>query len=320
MLKNRRVLITGATGFIGANLVRKCLDAGAKVCILTRSASEKWRIEDILGEVQECVADLLDYDRLKKVVSKIKPEIVFHTATYGGYFFQKQADRIILTNIVGTTNLANACSKVGYEVFVNTGSSSEYALKDAPIKEDDLLNRNSYYGIAKAASTLFCQLKAIEEDLPITTLRLFSPYGYYEEPSRLIPSVVISCLKGRDPRLSSPSSVRDFIFVEDTVDAYLKVVAYPDKARSKVFNIGSGCQHSVGELVTTIIKITGSKVEPQWGASPNSRIEPKMWQADIDRASHILDWHPRYDLEDGLKKTVEWFEKNLNLYENRERL
>ncbi|MFA5392042.1 MAG: SDR family NAD(P)-dependent oxidoreductase, partial [Candidatus Omnitrophota bacterium] len=89
MLKNRRVLITGATGFIGANLVRKCLDAGAKVSILTRSASEKWRIEDILGEVQECVADLLDYDRLKKVVSKIKPEIVFHTATYGGYFFQK---------------------------------------------------------------------------------------------------------------------------------------------------------------------------------------------------------------------------------------
>lgn len=314
MLKNKRVLITGATGFIGANLVRRCLDVGARVFILTRVASEKWRIEDVLGNVQERIVDLLDYERLEKVVGEVKPEVIFHTAAYGGYFFQKLADAIMMTNIVGTMNLVNACSRIGYEIFVNTGSSSEYALKDAPIKEDDLLNRNSYYGIAKAAGTLFCQLKAVEEGLPITTLRLFSPYGYYEEPVRLIPSVIISCLKGQDPQLSSPASVRDFVFVEDALDAYLKVAAYPERAKSKIFNIGSGHQHSVAEVVSTIIKISGSRVKPQWGVSPNPRVEPKMWQADIGQASDILDWHPRYDLENGLKKTVEWFGKNLKLY------
>ena len=314
MLKNKRVLITCATGFIGANLVRRCLEAGARVFILTRTASEKWRIENVLGNVQERIVDLLDYERLEKVAGEVKPEIIFHTATYGGYFFQTQADTIVMTNIVGTMNLVNACSRVGYEIFVNTGSSSEYALKDTPVKEDDPLNRNSYYGIAKAAGSLFCQLKAVEENLPITTLRLFSPYGYYEEPVRLIPSVIISCLKGQSPQLSSPASVRDFVFIEDVLDAYLKAVAYPEKAKSKIFNIGLGHQHSVEEVVRTIIKISGSKVSPQWGASPNSRVEPKMWQADIGHASDALDWHPRHDLENGLKKTVEWFGKNLKLY------
>ena len=119
MLKRKRVLISGATGFIGANLVRKCLEVGARVHILTRTTSNKWRIKDVLEEMHEHCVDLLDYEKLESIVFKIKPEIIFHTAIYGGYPFQKDINKITQTNIMGTVNLIDACSKAGFNLFIN---------------------------------------------------------------------------------------------------------------------------------------------------------------------------------------------------------
>ena len=316
MIKNKRVLITGSTGFIGANLTRKCLDVGAQVYILTRATSDKWRIQDILQDVNEYDIDLLEHEKLKSSVQNIKPEVIFHTATYGGYPFQKEEGRIIQTNLEGTINLVDACSKIGFDVdvFVNTGSSSEYGIKDNPIKETDLLEPNSVYGASKASATLFCQTKAKIGNLPIITLRLFSPYGYYEDPTRLIPSVVISCLEGRNPQLLSPQSVRDFIFIEDVVETYMKVVEQPKKAGVEIFNIGSGRQYTVKEVVDVVVKLMGNSIKPEWGTMPNPRVEPKMWQADISKAKEILGWQPKYNLTQGLEKTIDWFRENKRLY------
>lgn len=313
-LKNKKVLITGSTGFIGANLTRKCIDAGAQVYIFTRAVSNKWRVKDILCDINEYDVDLLEYEKVKTVVHKIRPEIIFHTATYGGYPTQKQSDSIIQTNITGTMNLLNACSQIGFEMFVNTGSSSEYGIKDSPIKETDSLNPNSCYGIVKGAATLLCQLKAREENLPITTLRLFSPYGYYEDSTRLVASVIIACLKGENPKLSFPNSVRDFIFIEDVIEAYIKTTVQSDKAKSEIFNIGGGQQFTVREVVNTIVNLVGNNVEPEWGIMPNHRVEPQIWQADITKATNIFNWQPHYSLKEGLAKTIEWFRKNFALY------
>jgi len=316
MLKKKKVLITGATGFIGANLLRKCLELGAQVHIFTRTISNKWRIEDTLEDISEYCIDLLDYDKLEAIVSDIKPEIILHTAIYGGYPFQKDVNKITQTNIIGTSNLIDACAKSGFSLFVNTGSSSEYGLKDAPISEIDLPEPNSIYGISKTAASLVCRAKSKSENLPIVTLRLFSPYGYYEEPTRLIPSVITSCLKKEGPRLSSPDSVRDFIFIEDVIAAYMKAVENRNKIAGEIFNIGSGRQYSVREVVDRIIELTGAKVYPQWGNILNPRNEPLKWQANISKAKDTLGWEPQYSLKDGLNKTIEWFKENLSLYEN----
>ena len=315
-LKGRKVLITGSTGFIGANLVRRFLKIGAEVHILTRTTSNKWRINDVFKDVTEYCVDLLDYEKLESIILDIEPEIIFHTAIYGGYPFQKDIKKIIESNFIGTVNLVNACKKVDFELFVNTGSSSEYGIKSKPMTEEDILEPVNDYGVSKAAATLYCQAVAIREKIPVVTLRLFSPYGYYEEPTRLIPSVVISCLRGINPEVSSPNSVRDFIFIEDVMDAYMKVMKTSDIG-GEIFNIGYGKQHSVREVVNMIVELTGNNVRPEWRSVPKRAIEPNVWQADITKAKNVLKWEPEHNLEKGLAKTIKWFMENRILYKEK---
>lgn len=314
MMNSRTILITGATGFVGSCLTHRLVRVDCNLHIIKREQSNIWRIKDILSRVVVHNVDLTDNDSLEKLIRNIKPEIIFHTATYGGYPFQKDINTIIQTNVMGTVNLVNACSKVGFSIFINTGSSSEYGIKSKPMNETDLLEPNNNYGVAKASLTLFCQAKARSEGLPIVILRLFSPYGYYEEATRLVPSVIISCLMGKSPKVSSPEPVRDFVFIEDVLDAYVKVANVP-YIGGEVFNIGYGKQHSVGEVVNKIIELTGGKVSPEWGGIPKRANEPTIWQADISKAKNILKWKPKYNLEKGLNKTVKWFEKNMALYQ-----
>ncbi|RLF51872.1 MAG: NAD-dependent dehydratase [Thermoplasmata archaeon] len=318
MANSKTMLITGATGFIGSCLIHKLVDTNVyDIHIIKRKQSNIWRIKNILDYVSIHDVDIIDYTKLRKVIKSVKPDLIFHTATYGGYPFQKDINKIIQTNIIGTINLVNVCAEVGFDAFINTGSSSEYGLKDKPIQETDLPEPISEYGVAKEAATLFCQAKAKKERLPIVTLRLFSPYGYYEEPTRLIPSVIKSCLLNKNPKVSSPHSVRDFIFVEDVVNAYIKAINFSSSS-GEVFNIGYGQQHSVGYVVNKIIRLTGDKVKPEWGSIPKRSNEPTSWQADISKAKDILHWKPKYSIEHGLKKTIEWFEKNISLYTQRE--
>ncbi len=156
MLNNKTVLITGSTGFVGAALARRCLNENGETHLITRAGSNRWRINDILNKAQEHNVDLLDFDKLVKVVSLIKPDIVFHLAAYGVYAFQNDARRIMEINYFGTANLLNACVKSDFELFVNTGSVFEYGLKQKPLAENMVLEPISDYGVAKAASTLYC--------------------------------------------------------------------------------------------------------------------------------------------------------------------
>lgn len=314
MLRNKKILITGATGFVGANIVHRFLTEGASVIIFTRKTSNKWRIKDILKDVAEYSVDLLDESELENTILHIKPEIIFHTATYGGYPFQCESKKIFGTNCIGTVNLVNACRKIDFGLFVNMGSSSEYGIKHQPMKENDWLEPITDYGVSKAFATLYCQAVAKRENKSIVTFRLFSPYGYYEASIRLIPSLIISCLKGRNPEVSSPNPVRDFIFIEDLIDSYVKAIENKGRIIGEVFNVGYSRQHSVGEVVDEIIKLIGNKVNPEWESISNPRVEPKIWQADISKAKKLLSWQPKYDLTHGLKKTINWFKENIELY------
>ena len=152
-----RVFITGATGFIGSNLARRCLERGAEVFINLRETSDTWRIRDILKEVNAVPADVTEYEKLREALKKIHPDIVFHTAAYGGSAGQKTPEKIIATNITGTVNVVRSCRDTGVRMVVNTGSSSEYGIKNAAMHESALLEPVTEYGVSKAAATLFCQ-------------------------------------------------------------------------------------------------------------------------------------------------------------------
>ncbi|KAF0218721.1 MAG: nucleoside-diphosphate-sugar [Geobacteraceae bacterium] len=308
-----KVLITGATGFIGACLTRRLVAEGHDVHIVTRKESERWRIQDILSHLTEHTADLRDAAAVDRCVESVRPSVIYHLATFGGFAFQRDALAILASNLLGTAHLLRACEKVGFDLFVNTGSSSEYGVKSLPMKETDLLEPLGEYGVSKSAATLFCRSEALTKNLPVVSLRLFSPYGPWDDPHRLIPQVITRLLRGEAPRLSSPQSVRDYIFIDDVVALYLALPNRP-VVPGDIFNVGSGRQATIGEVVTVISEIIGGSVKPVWGAVERVRPEPAMWVADIGKVQAKLEWKPTYSMRDGLEKTIGWFRNNLGHY------
>jgi len=250
--------------------------------------------------------DLNDGEHLRDLVSDIQPTIIYHLAVHGAYSSQTNADQIILTNVFGTWNLLKACSEVDYKVFVNTGSSSEYGYKQNAMRETDLLEPNSYYAVAKSAQTLVSQHMACADRRPINTFRLFSAYGPYEEPSRLIPTLIDRAFSGKPLEMVSPDTARDFVYIEDVLEAYLQI-GQLSLQRGEIFNIGTGIQSTMREVVRAVLRATDSSVKVHWGSMPARSWDAETWLADATKVRRILKWSPTTSLADGIKKTADWY-------------
>src|SRR5947207_10600420 len=253
----KRVVLTGASGFVGANLARRLLRDGHELHLFLRRNHHPWRIEAIQNDVQLHEADLSDEESLVRIVESIRPEWVFHLAAYGAYSTQTDLRRMVWTNILGRMNLVQACLKTGFEAFVNTGSSSEYGFKDHAPAETELLEPNSHYAVTKASATLFCRHTAISRAVPLVTLRLYSVYGPYEEPRRLMPTLVVRGLDGELPPLADPDIARDYVYVDDVSEAYCLSASRPGQAPGAVYNVGTGVQTSLREVVQAARRVLG---------------------------------------------------------------
>lgn len=314
---NKKVLITGGAGFIGANFVYKFLDLGYKVFVIERKEANLWRIEKIKTKISLYSPDLTNYDQIEKCISDIKPNIVIHFAAYGAYQrFQQDISLTIDTNLKATINLINACHKIGVECFINTGTNSEYGIKKSPMRETDILEPDNLYAMTKAASTLYCQMMAKKFNFPVAIIRPFAVYGYFEEKERLVPTIIKSCLKNTELKLSTPKSVRDFIFIEDLISAYLSAIKNIKKISGGIYNAGSGKQNTIADVVKIVKNITKSKVKPEYGQMKIAQTEPKTWVSDISKAKKMLNWQPKYSLQAGLEKNIEWFKK-ISLFINK---
>lgn len=307
----KKILITGGTGFIGSNLVYKFLELGNDIHLIVRPESNFWRIDAIKDKLKLHYIDLLNTSEIDGFIAELRPEVILHFATYGAYQGKQQDVKLTVdTNLLGAINLVNAASKIKFGCFINTGSSSEYGEKDHPMKEVDILEPNNLYGVTKAAATMYAQFMAKKMNLPIVTIRLFSPYGYFEEDGRLIPNVVKAGINNEKFSAPSPLITRDFLFIEDVFDAYLKAIDNIDNIKGDIFNVSSGKQHSIADVVSTIEKILDKKIDVDYGNIEAKQNEPKMWVADISKAKKMIGWSPINSLEDGLRKYINWVRKN----------
>ena len=307
-------LITGASGFIGSVLLRRLVEQKQEVHLILRKESKRWRIADLLDKVTIHYSDLSKVTELIEIVKKVKPNIIYHLATNGAYSYQKDANQIIETNILGTWNLLQACNTVDYDLFVNTGSSSEYGSKQFAMRETDIVEPNSYYAVTKCAQTLLCSHIAKQEHRPIVTIRPFSVYGPYEEPKRFVPTLMNALMFNQEMNLVAPETARDQIYVDDMVDAYLKIDELKNNP-GEYFNIGTGVQSTIKEMVDTAVKVTQKNAQFKWGTMEGRSWDTNNWVADISKARQLLKWTPKINLEQGLKLTWNWFQKNYQLYD-----
>ena len=234
-------------------------------------------------------------------------------ATYGAYSSQNNADLCVKTNILGTWNLLKATSHIDYKLFVNTGSSSEYGFKKFPMKETDFLEPASYYAVTKGSQSMLCSYFARERKKPIVTLRPFSFYGPYEGKNRFIPTLLKSLYFHKKKNLVSSNIARDWVYIDDMVNAYL-LVDKLNKHGGEVFNIGTGKQHTIKEVVELTVKIAGEETEFDWGGMDNRKWDTTNWVADTTKTKKLLEWKPKFDLRQGLLASWKWFKYNTHYY------
>ncbi|RJR30272.1 NAD-dependent epimerase/dehydratase family protein [Candidatus Microgenomates bacterium] len=309
VLKNQNVLITGALGFVGANLVRK-LYRNNSVHIFAKKTSDDWRIRDISQKLHFHYVDLQDEKSVSQVCKKIQPEYIFHLATRGAYSQQKDPLDILKTNLLGTANLITALNPIPYKALINTGSSSEYGFKKHPMFEADVVEPNSFYAVSKVAAAFLSRVFAQSNHKPIVTLRLFSVYGPFEEPGRLIPTLILCLLNKQKIYLAPNKTRRDFIYVDDVVDAFIHTaISMSEKLYGEICNIGTGQQFTSEEVTHSIAQLLNTKATIDYTKFKNRSWDTDFWVANMQKTRSVLGWESQYSLEQGLQKTVKWFQK-----------
>jgi nucleoside-diphosphate-sugar epimerase len=303
----KRVLVTGASGFVGANLARRLHGDGHELHLLLRDPSRAWRIEDFADSVAVHVADIADRAAAIRVVRSIRPDWVFNLAAHGAYSSQTDFGLMVAANVTGCVALLDACVETGVEAFVHTGSSSEYGRKDHAGREDEPLQPESRYAITKAAATHCCQLAARQHGINAITLRLYSIYGPFEEPSRLIPALIAYGSRNRLPPLVSRRSAHDFVHVHDAVEALLRAASMKAPAPGAVFNICSGIQHDLESVVECARRLMNIDAEPVWSQMPGRPWDTDVWVGSPSLFKKVSGWQCTIGFEAGLRQTIEWF-------------
>jgi nucleoside-diphosphate-sugar epimerase len=298
----KKILITGASGFIGANLLKRLLQEPLEIHALVTPHSDLWRIEENLHQICVHKLELEQFDELERLMKEISPSAIFHLAAHGAAFSQQDQHKIFSSNVLGTFNLLKATENIDYDFFAHIGGSSEYGHLEKPMREDTALEPTTFYGVSKACATLIVQQFARCTQKPISLLRLFSVYGPLESPNRFIPTAIRAALTGEPLQLTPPGFVRDFIFVEDVIEALLHV--WEKKVSGKIFNIGTGIQTTNEQVVKILEELTEKPIEISETPFPPRMMDKKIWVADTSKTECILGWRARFSLREGLIKSL----------------
>jgi len=323
-LKGKQVLVTGGSGFIGSHLVESLHRRGCRVRVLVFYESGpnmgclRFLPPDVRAAVEVVNGDIKNPDDVRMAVEGA--QIVFHLAALVGIPYSYHHPRhVVETNTMGTLNVLIAAKDLKVEKIVHTSTSEAYGTaKYAPIDEDHPLQGQSPYSASKIGADKLAESFFRSFGLPVATIRPFNQYGPRQSARAVIPTIITQCLTGGEVQLGSLHPLRDFVFVEDTVEGYVKI-AESDASVGEVINIGSGREISIGDLAHKIVGLVGRDVRIK---SRDERVRPE--KSEVGRllcangkAERLVGWTPTTSLDTGLSKTIAWIGRNLDDYDPR---
>ena len=323
-LKNKKVLVTGADGFIGSHLVDMLQKAGGKVrAFVYYNSFNSWGWLDTfskekLSKIEVFSGDVRDPNGVKKAMEGV--DVVFHLAALIGIPFSYHSpDCYVDTNIKGTLNILQAARELKISRLLVTSTSEVYgSALYVPIDESHPLQGQSPYSATKIAADKISESFYRSFNLPVTIVRPFNTYGPKQSARAVIPTIIIQLLTGKkEIKLGSTSPTRDFNYVKDVCNGFL-AIANSSKTIGEEINIATGKDISIAELANKIVKKINPKakvvLDKQRSRPEKSEVESLV--GSRKKISMLTDWKPKYSLENGLDKTIAWFEckENLKLY------
>jgi dTDP-glucose 4,6-dehydratase len=316
-----KVLVTGAGGFIDSHLVERLVARGSSVRALVHynSAGHRACLEqlppDLLREVEVVAGDITDSSQVDEVVRGC--DVVFHLAALISVPYSYDAPRsFIATNVVGTTNVAEACRRSGVRRLVHTSTSEVYgSAQYVPIDEAHPLVAQSPYAASKIAADKVVESFALSFGLPSCTVRPFNTYGPRQSARAVVPTIITQALAGDVVRLGSIDTVRDLTFVEDTADGFIAAAA-ADTVPGETVNLGTGEGFSVEQLVATVSRLLDKplriEIDPR-RVRPAASEVARLISSNV-RAAERLGWRPRVGLDEGMRATTQYIERHLTTY------
>jgi nucleoside-diphosphate-sugar epimerase len=305
-LRGQPVLLTGATGFLGTHLARELVRQGAVVHAIRRDSRSATRLpcEGIAWHQ----ADLLDPTSLRRAVEAATPHVVFHLAATAVAFDAAKDEETYRVNVEGAWNLWQALAGRPCRL-VHTGSCGEYGQAVGQVKEDHVCRPTWFYPATKNASVVLLSTLGQCRQREVVVLRPFGPFGPADDPSRVVPQVVQTLLRGEEVQVTAGEQLRDFAYVDDHVLAFLRAATSPLPESGRIYNVGSGDVIRLRDFITLIAEAVGGDAirRVRFGAIPYR--ENELWEmsCDISAARAELGYRPRVSLREGLARTVEWY-------------
>lgn len=320
--KNKKVLVTGAGGFIGSHLIEHLVSLGADVrAFVHYNSRNDWgNIELISKKAKEKIevvsGDIQDPFSVEKAVNDTN--MVFHLAALIGIPYSYAApESYVNVNIKGTLNVMHACLSNDVEKIISTSTSETYGTAQyVPIDEKHPLQGQSPYSASKIGADKIAESFYLSFGLPVAIIRPFNTFGPRQSARAIIPTIISQALDKKTIEIGSPEPVRDFNYVADTINGFIKM-AESEKSVGEVINIGSGQGISIKDLIDKIVKLMGKEdieiiSEPERIRPDNSEVMRLV--CDNSKARKLISWAPSCTLEKGLDETIKWIEKHKNLY------
>ena len=321
--QDKQVLVTGAGGFIASHLVERLARLGAKVRALVRYNSSGFAgflqqpPQELKAKIEIVAGDLRDRETVQKAADGM--EIVFHLgALISIPFSYRHPDAVVETNILGTMNILQVCRTLQTPRVVHTSTSEVYGSAiTVPIDENHPLQGQSPYSASKIAADKLAESFYCAYGLPVVTVRPFNTYGPRQSARAVIPSIICQVLSRDVLHMGSQDTTRDFTYVSDTVNGFIKAAEAPKDAEGQVFNLGTGTEISIGDLAQMIITLSGRAVEI---VVDEDRLRPQKSEvtrllSNNAKAREQLGWQPQVSMKAGLIQTMQWIRENIHLYD-----